>query len=77
METNLRDFSRNLSRYRKAADQGHEVRVRDRNGRSYRFIADTAEPQTLAEAAGEYLGAVASGRARKSMAGYGKTPRDR
>lgn len=73
MEVTTRDFTRSFPRYRRAALAGKEVQVRDRDGNSFVFrAAQTDAPPSLAEAMGELIGSAASGRPRKTLAGYGR-----
>lgn len=72
MQITVREFTRKFSRYRHAALAGQEVRVRDRSGRSFVFRTVDEPPVSLAAAMGDLIGSVKSGRAKKSLAGYGR-----
>lgn len=73
MKVTTREFTRSFPRFRRAALAGKEVHVRDRDGNSFVFrAAQTAATPSLAEAMGDLIGSVASGRRRKTLAGYGR-----
>jgi hypothetical protein len=71
-----REFTRKFPAYRRAALAGKEGRVRDREGNGFVFRAahdqPAGEPVSLAEAMGDLLGSVNSGRRKKTLAGYGR-----
>jgi len=73
MEVTTREFTRCFPRFRRAALAGKEVQVRDRDGNGFVFRAAQADaPPSLAEAMGDLIGSVASGRSRKTLDGYGR-----
>lgn len=71
MQVTVREFTRRFLSYRRAALAGKKVCVRDRAGNAFVFSVVKEEP-SLAEAMGDLLGSVRSGRRSKSMAGYGR-----
>ena len=72
MQVTVREFTRRFPSYRRAALAGKKVRVRDRAGNGFVFCAVKDEEPSLAEAMGDLLGSVRTGRRSKSMAGYGR-----
>jgi hypothetical protein len=73
MEVTVREFTRKFPNYRRAALAGKEVRVRDRSGKSFVFrVVQAEEPVSLADAMGDLIGSVKSGRKKKSLVGYGR-----
>jgi|HubBroStandDraft_2_1064218.scaffolds.fasta_scaffold2947221_1 hypothetical protein len=72
MPVTVREFTRKFPHYRRAALAGQEVRVRDRAGNRFVFRAAAEKPVSLADAMGELIGSVQTGRRRKSLAGYGR-----
>lgn len=72
MQVTVREFTRKFPNYRRAALAGKEVRVRDRDGHGFIFRAVNDKPVSLAEAMGDLIGSVKSGRKKKSLAGYGR-----
>ena len=72
MPVTVREFTRKFPRFRRAALAGQEVRVRDRAGNDFVFRVVAARPVSLADALGDLLGSVASGQAKKTLAGYGR-----
>ena len=72
MQASVREFTRKFPAYRRAALAGKEIRVRDREGNGFVFHAATAKPMSLADAMGDLVGSVRSGRRKKSLAGYGR-----
>jgi hypothetical protein len=66
-----REFIRNFARLKKAAANGEEVVVRDRQGRSFVFQAQGGGP-SLAEQLHDLCGALNSGRSVKSLRGFGR-----
>ena len=74
MDVTMREFTRKLPDYRRAALAGKEVRVRDRSGQSFVFRAVRAEePVSLADAMGDLIGSVKSGRTKKALVGCGRS----
>ena len=72
MKVTVREFTRKFPNFRRAALAGKEVRVRDRAGNDSVFRATEAKSMSLAEAMGDMLGSVRSGRPKKTLAGYGR-----
>jgi hypothetical protein len=72
MQVTIREFTRKFPNYRRAALAGKEVRVRDRAGNGFVFRAADKRPVSLADAMGDLIGSVQTGRSRKSLAGYGR-----
>jgi hypothetical protein len=72
MQVTVREFTRRFLSYRRAALAGKKVCVRDRAGNGFVFSAVKNEEPSLAEAMGDLLGSVRSGRRSKSMVGYGR-----
>ena len=72
MQVTVREFTRRFPNYRRAALAGKEVEVRDRKGNGFVFRAAETKAVSLAEAMGELLGSVQSGRPKKTLAGYGR-----
>lgn len=73
MQVTTREFTREFPRFRRAALAGREVQVRDRDGNGFVFrTAPAKSSPSLAEAMGDMLGSVASGRASKTLADYGR-----
>ena len=73
MQVTAREFTRKFPNYRRAALAGKEVRVRDRAGNGFVFrVASEQKNVSLADAMGDLIGSVRSGKKRKSLAGYGR-----
>ena len=72
MQVTVRDFTRKFPNYRRAALAGKQVEVRDRKGNGFIFRAKDTKSVSLAEAMGDLLGSVQSGRRKKTLAGYGR-----
>lgn len=72
MQATIREFTRRFPSFRREALAGREVRMRDRAGNDFVFRTIEARTVSLAEAMGEIMGSVRTGRRRKSMAGYGR-----
>ena len=72
MQITVREFTRRFPNYRRAALAGKEVRVRDRAGNGFVFRAVNEKPVSLANAMGDLIGSVQSGRRKKTLAGYGR-----
>lgn len=72
MQASVREFTRKFPAYRRAALAGKEIRVRDRAGNGFVFRAAQGKPLSLAEAMGDLIGSVSTGRRKKSLAGYGR-----
>lgn len=72
MQATARDFTRRFPRYRKAARAGQTIRVEDRDGVVYVFTRDESSAPSLADVVGHLKGSVHSGRARKTLAGFGR-----
>jgi hypothetical protein len=72
MQVTIREFTRRFPSYRRAALAGKVVRVRDRAGKSFVFRAEDEESVSLADAMGDLIGSIRSGRKKKSLAGYGR-----
>jgi hypothetical protein len=71
MQVTTREFTRKFPNYRRAALAGKKVEVRDRDGNGFVFHVADSKPVSLADAMGELLGSVQSGRPKKTLAGYG------
>jgi len=71
MQVTTREFTRKFPSFRRAALAGKEVRVRDRSGNDFVFRATESCPVSLADAMGDLMGSVQSGRSKKTLAGYG------
>jgi len=69
--TTTREFIRNFSRLKKAAANGAEVLVRDRKGLTFVFRAKE-EGLTLDEQLSDLRGALTTGKAVKSLKGFGR-----
>lgn len=69
--TTVREFVRNFSRLKKAAANGGEIIVNDREGRVYVFQAREAGP-SLGRQLADLRGALHTGVAEKSLAGFGR-----
>ena len=72
MQVTAREFVRKFSKYRRAALAGQEVRVCDRAGNGFVFRLVAAPAVSLADAMGDLMGSVQTGRRQKSLAGYGR-----
>lgn len=72
MQVTTREFTRKFPSFRRAALAGEEVRVRDRSGNNFVFRATETKAVSLAESMADLIGSVRSGRARKTLAGYGR-----
>lgn len=72
MQASVREFTRKFPAYRRAALAGKEVRVQDRKGNGFVFRAAQGKPVSLAEAMGDLIGSVGTGRRKKTLAGYGR-----
>lgn len=72
MSTTTREFTRNFPAHRREALAGKPVKVRDREGNAFTFTLDRPAPRTLAEAVGHLIGIGDTGKARKSLRGYGR-----
>jgi hypothetical protein len=72
MQVTIREFTRKFPNFRRAALAGKEVRVRDRAGNDFVFRAEETKSVSLAEAMGDLLGCVQSGKSKKNLAGYGR-----
>jgi hypothetical protein len=72
MKVTVREFTRKFPNFRRAALAGKEVQVRDRAGNDFVFRATETKSLSLAEAMGDILGSVQSGRSKKTLAGYGR-----
>jgi hypothetical protein len=72
MKVTVREFTRKFPNFRRAALAGKEVQVRDRAGNDFVFRATEKKSMSLAEAMGDMLGSVQSGRSRKTPAAYGR-----
>jgi hypothetical protein len=72
MKVTVREFTRRFPNFRRAALAGKEVQVRDRAGNDFVFRATERKPMSLAEAMGDMLGSVQTGRSKKTLAGYGR-----
>lgn len=72
IQVTTREFTRKFPSFRRAALAGREVRVRDRAGNNFVFRATKTSTVSLAEAMGDLMGSVRSGRSKKTLAGYGR-----
>jgi hypothetical protein len=72
MQVTVREFTRKFPHYRRAALAGEEVRVHDRAGNGFVFRAAKTKPVSLAEAMGDLLGSIRSGKPKKNLVGYGR-----
>ncbi len=66
-----RDFIRNFARLKKAAANGEEIVIRDRQGKSFVFQAKGGGP-SLAEQLHDLCGALNTGTPVKSLRGFGR-----
>ena len=66
-----REFIRHFARLKKAAANGHEVIVRDRQGRAFVFRATSAGP-SLGDQLSDLRGALRTGNRVKSLRGFGR-----
>lgn len=69
--TTAREFVRNFSRLKRAAANGSEVIVRDREGRSFLFRAKDSGPSLGAQLS-DLRGRLKTGVAVKSLKGFGR-----
>lgn len=69
--TTTREFIRHFARIKKAAANGDEVLVRDRQGQTFVFRAKAAGP-SLGEQLSDLRGALSTGRAVKTLQGFGR-----
>ena len=69
--TTTREFIRHFARIKKAAANGDEVVVRDRQGQMFVFRAKQAGA-SLGEQLSDLRGALATGRAVKTLQGFGR-----
>jgi hypothetical protein len=69
--TTTREFIRDFARIRKAATNGREVIVRDRQGKSFVFRASGAGP-SLNEQLSDLRGAIRTGTRVKNLRGFGR-----
>lgn len=72
MPTTVREFTRKFPNFRRAALAGKEVLVRDRAGNYFLFSTTKTKSRSLAEAMGDLLGSVRSGKSKKTLTGYGR-----
>lgn len=72
MQVTTREFTRKFPSFRRAALAGKEVCVRDRAGNDFVFRATETRTVSLAEAMGDLMGSVRSGRSKKTLIGYGR-----
>jgi hypothetical protein len=72
MKVTVREFTRKFPNFRRAALAGKEVQVRDRDGNAFVFRVTETKSMSLAEAMGDMMGSVQSGRTKKTLAGYGR-----
>jgi hypothetical protein len=73
MQVTTREFTRKFPNYRRAALAGQEVLVRDRADNGFIFRAASEEKTlSLADAMGDLIGSVESGRKKKTLSGYGR-----
>ncbi|MBL9190016.1 MAG: hypothetical protein JNK23_21230 [Opitutaceae bacterium] len=70
--TTTREFIRDFARIKKAASNGHEVIVRDRQGQAFVFRAKNAGP-SLGEQLADLRGAIRTGTRVKSLHGFGRS----
>ncbi len=69
--TTTREFIRHFARLKKAAANGDEVVVRDRQGQIFVFRAKAAGP-SLGEQLSDLKGALRTGKPVKSLQGFGR-----
>jgi len=69
--TTAREFVRNFPRLKRAANNGGEVIIRDREGRSYVFRAKDSGP-SLGKQLADLRGKLKTGVAVKSLMGFGR-----
>ena len=69
--TTTREFIRHFALLKKAAANGHEVIVRDRQGRAFVFRATSAGP-SLGDQLSDLRGALRTGNRVKSLRGFGR-----
>ena len=69
--TTTREFIRDFARIKKAAANGHEVIVRDRQGQAFVFRATGAGP-SLGEQLSDLRGALRTGSRVKRLQGFGR-----
>jgi hypothetical protein len=69
--TTTREFIRDFARIKKAAANGHEVIVRDRQGQAFVFQAKVAGP-SLGEQLADLRGAIRTGARVKRLKGFGR-----
>ena len=69
--TTTREFIRHFARIKKAAANGAEVVLRDRQGQTFIFRAKAAGP-SLREQLSDLCGALRTGRPGKSLRGFGR-----
>jgi hypothetical protein len=72
MTTTLRKFQRELALMRRAAVEGAEVLVRDREGNTFLFKRIDAPVPTMMQVVGHLAGSGSTGKKVKSLAGYGR-----
>lgn len=72
--TTAREFVRNFPRLKRAAANGGEVIVRDREGRSFVFRASATGP-SLGDQLADLRGKLKTGVAIKSLKGFGRSRR--
>lgn len=70
--TTTREFIRDFARLKKAAANGDEVVVRDRQGRTFVFRAQGSGP-SLGQQLSELRGALHTGQPVKSLRGFGRS----
>jgi hypothetical protein len=69
--TTTRELIRDFARIKKAAANGHEVIVRDRQGQAFGFQAKVAGP-SLGEQLANLRGAIRTGARVKRLKGFGR-----
>jgi len=69
--TTTREFIRNFARIKKAAANGEEVIVRDRQGQTFTFRANVAGP-SRGEQLSDLRGSICSGKRVKTLEGFGR-----
>ena len=69
--TTTREFVRNFPRLKRAANNGSEVIIRDREGRSYIFRANDSGP-SLGDQLVDLRGKLKTGVSVKSLKGFGR-----
>ena len=69
--TTAREFVRNFARLKRAANNGREVIIRDREGRSYIFRAAESGP-SLGTQLADLRGKLKTGVAVKTLKGFGR-----